>query len=459
MCEISSLLLRQLRTVLIYLSMICLGMCTAIPGPTLLDLQRNVHSETNEISKVYIGRSIGYLLGSFFGGVLLDRLQKPQLLMFLFSFIMSVCTAAIPWSDDLLLLVGIMAFSGCAMGALDTGLNVWCLDLWNDESSPFFQALHFFFGLGAFVAPIIAAPFLSHNDHNDLNSTLSSFNQSSSPLDFSDYEKANVIYIYSIIGAISLFVSLMFMFLFLTSVKLNSSDEMQKYKDPKVRFKISILLCAFLLICVYCGLEIGFGQMIAIYAVRSTHKFTESLASYFTSVFWGTFTFARGISIVLAVKFSPFVIIACDCSLMFFAATLLVLFGNTYETFLWIGTGALGVGFASFYPSTITWVEQYVNIDNKIGSYFVVAASVGEMVAPLTISQFVNTKPEFLFYATITCVSLCAMFIIILRIITTHVGLKIPITTEICSPTELLESEKQCDEKGTIGERETLTKV
>lgn len=344
---------------------------------------------------------------------------------------------------------------------------MWCLDLWNDESSPFFQALHFFFGLGAFVAPIIAAPFLSHSSLEPiLNSTLlvDSLNQSS-PSDFlvGDYEKASVIYIYSIIGAISLFVSLLFMFLFLTSVRLSAADEMQKYKDPKGHFKISILLCAFMLICVYCGLEIGFGQMIAVYAVRSNHKFTEALGSYITSVFWGTFTFARGISIALAIKFSPFVIIVCDCSLMVFAAILLVLFGNTYETFLWMGTATLGVGFASFYPSTITWVEQYVNINNKIGSYFVVAGSVGEMVAPLTISQFVNTKPEFLFYATVTCVSLCVLFIIILRLITTHVGVKTPISTDICSPTELLEAERNCGENvsglGTKGEGETFNKI
>lgn len=35
-----------------------------------------------------------------------------------------------------------------------------CLDLWGRNSGPFMQALHFSFGLGAFVAPLLAAPFL-----------------------------------------------------------------------------------------------------------------------------------------------------------------------------------------------------------------------------------------------------------------------------------------------------------
>jgi len=37
---------------------------------------------------------------------------------------------------------------------------VLCLDLWGRNSGPFMQALHFSFGLGAFVAPLLAAPFL-----------------------------------------------------------------------------------------------------------------------------------------------------------------------------------------------------------------------------------------------------------------------------------------------------------
>ena len=36
-----------------------------------------------------------------------------------------------------------------------------CLELWGQQSAPYMQALHFSFGLGAFIAPLIAAPFLS----------------------------------------------------------------------------------------------------------------------------------------------------------------------------------------------------------------------------------------------------------------------------------------------------------
>lgn len=54
-----------------------------------------------------------------------------------------------------------------------------CLDLWGRNSGPFMQALHFSFGLGAFVAPLLAAPFLeattTHISPSLLASTVTPF--------------------------------------------------------------------------------------------------------------------------------------------------------------------------------------------------------------------------------------------------------------------------------------------
>ncbi|GIY70215.1 sodium-dependent glucose transporter 1 [Caerostris extrusa] len=112
-------------------------MCTAIPGPTLLDLEKIVQVEASSLSQIYLGRSIGYLIGSFLGGILLDYCKTTQMLLLTYTFVMGIATLFIPWCHVLWLLVGVMSVSGMAMGALDTGLNVWCLSFWNDESSPF----------------------------------------------------------------------------------------------------------------------------------------------------------------------------------------------------------------------------------------------------------------------------------------------------------------------------------
>uniref|UniRef100_A0A6B0VGD0 Putative mucin-5ac n=1 Tax=Ixodes ricinus TaxID=34613 RepID=A0A6B0VGD0_IXORI len=66
-----------------------------------------------------------------------------------------------PFCAQLSTLMACSAITGITMGFLDTGGNVWCLDLWGRHSAPFMQGLHFCFALGALVAPLIAEPFLS----------------------------------------------------------------------------------------------------------------------------------------------------------------------------------------------------------------------------------------------------------------------------------------------------------
>ena len=52
---------------------------------------------------------------------------------------------------------------GLGSGTIETGLNVYCLDVWRGHSGggPWMHSIHFAFSLGATLGPIIAAPFLS----------------------------------------------------------------------------------------------------------------------------------------------------------------------------------------------------------------------------------------------------------------------------------------------------------
>ena len=46
--------------------------------------------------------------------------------------------------------------------------NVLCLKVWRgmDIGAPFYHSMHFSFGVGSSLAPLIAAPFLSHLNDN-----------------------------------------------------------------------------------------------------------------------------------------------------------------------------------------------------------------------------------------------------------------------------------------------------
>lgn len=139
----------------------CLGLCIAIPGPTLLDLGKMVGEDTHHMVLVFTARSLGYLLGSVGGGILGD-LWDQQMLLALILGITAVATAGIPWCTALSSMAVLISVHGVAIGVLDSGGNVFCIRIWGKQSPSYMQLLHFAFGVGAFLAPLVAWPFLSN---------------------------------------------------------------------------------------------------------------------------------------------------------------------------------------------------------------------------------------------------------------------------------------------------------
>ncbi|XP_046405156.1 uncharacterized protein LOC124170478 [Ischnura elegans] len=148
-----------------------LGLCMAIPMPGILDPADHAMAPHTSI---YTARASGYLVGSFIGGVLFDRFNR-LFLLFISLLLTSLFITITPWCKILWLLKGIMVILGIVMGFLDTGCNVLCLDLWGRNSGPFMQALHFSFGLGVFIAPMLSAPFLEVIQFNVSSEVNSSF--------------------------------------------------------------------------------------------------------------------------------------------------------------------------------------------------------------------------------------------------------------------------------------------
>ena len=81
---------------------------------------------------------------------------------------MGLTSSVIPFCPSLLFFFVLCGINGFVMGSLNTGGNVLCLDIWQglDDSGPYMHSIHFSYGLGAFLAPIVAEHFLRKNDTN-----------------------------------------------------------------------------------------------------------------------------------------------------------------------------------------------------------------------------------------------------------------------------------------------------
>jgi MFS family permease len=76
------------------------------------------------------------------------------------------------WLWFYFLISGLVSFSG---GVLEPVGNLLCLEIWDDgDAGPYMHSIHFSFAIGAFLAPIVALPFLSENSSEEtlFNSTL-----------------------------------------------------------------------------------------------------------------------------------------------------------------------------------------------------------------------------------------------------------------------------------------------
>ncbi|GIY14221.1 sodium-dependent glucose transporter 1A [Caerostris darwini] len=383
--------LRIIKTCNLYASSIASGISMAVIGPTLLNLQEIVHTDIEHIALIYDGRSSGYLVGSLVGGVLFDVTPRKQFLMTVFNFLIAVSLLAVPWCRSMGTIAGWLVINGLSMGALDTGLNVCCLNLWGQDCGPFYQALHFMYGFGSLLAPLIASPFLDdYHETTSMNDSMS-FTGNTSTWDsvelivntsntltwdsvgltvdtsntstwdsveltgnisntYQNDKFPSITYAYTIIGIYAFVVTVAFFIVCIIS-PLDASgnkNEANKTKQNGFMFISMIVTLTFLLLFFETGTEIGFAQMVTAYSVKGPLKLTAVAGSYITSAYWAAFTLSRFSSIFLAIKFSSLSVVVLDLT-FFTAGTVVLLFwAGSKEWCLWLATILLGIGIASF---------------------------------------------------------------------------------------------------------------
>eukprot|EP00118_Oscarella_pearsei_P015509 m.140356 g.140356 ORF g.140356 m.140356 type:complete len:551 (+) comp38299_c0_seq3:314-1966(+) len=447
---IHSLFRMRVITLSLFAGFFSLGVVLSLLGPTLLDLACNTHSSLKTLSYIFTARSTGYLSGSILGGILFDRFEG-HLLVSISQILCTVGTFLVP----LLKLIGPLAvcvvFQGVAMGFLDTGGNVMLLQLWGPKSAPYLQALHFAFGAGAFISPLLAEPFLVNTD-NANSSTHHQHFESCPSVGTNDSSMANVTEScgadYKPVFGMSYYITASLMFVTIVgflyyAIQLNvchggssrrpksvrdwkqqfvakyvpekvnedeitdengsekcSSADTQKYANTSKSYVYQILALLFFFYFFYIGIEVTYGGFVASYAVCYLNM-SKPTAAILTSVYWGTFALGRGLGILFAaLKVSPVTMVMMDFFGCLAAVTFLVVFSSSVVC-LWCGTALLGISIASIFPTAISWAETYIEITGKRASVFTVGASFGEMVLPLMAGKlFVSYGPIYFLYST-----------------------------------------------------------
>lgn len=285
------------------------------------------------------------------------------------------------------------------------------------------QTLHFAYGIGALIAPIIAEPFLlptySLDDiaiNVEDNSTVSISNRTThSPAD------VKLKYPYTIISIYTLAVAVVFIAVYMwkpsndahpSRVK-NIEDQINSKQNSNRLPKIFAIIFATIFMHFYVGLEIGFGTLLATYAVKSDLHLTKSSASFMTSVYWGTYTFFRCVTVFVIHLVGPRMHLIADLALIFGSNLFLVPFAGSHPWALWTGVSLMGLGCSSVFATVFGYLEMYFPVTGRIAAGFQVSATLGEFFLPFIIGKYVESFPAiFLIIIFANSIASCILFFI-----------------------------------------------
>lgn len=335
-----------------YAAFLMLGMGAAILGPTLPGLASQTRTSISQISLVFTARSFGYLLGAFLGGRLYDRFPGHPILAAVLG-LMALSVAVIPFFSSLWLLTLLILFVGVVEGVIEIGGNTLLVWLHQDNTGPFMNGLHFFFGVGAFLSPLIVGQSLAHTGR---------------------VQWAFWILAVMIIPSAGWLGRL-------PSVEIQSSAAHEQ-GTAKNTWLVATIVFLFVL---YVAAEISFGGWIYTYTI-SLYPGTETTAAYLTSAFWGALTFGRLLAIPFAAYFAPRLLLltsflGCLVSLG------LLLIGTPSLLVIWIGTLGAGLSMASVFPTLLAFAGNHIQLTAQINSWFCIGAGSGAMTLPWLIGQ------------------------------------------------------------------------
>jgi len=455
---------RHMHEVIAYCSVFwSFGMCVAFLGPTLLDLGCQTSSDMRTISWVFFAQLLCSLLGSMAAGSLAHRINA-NLMLTLAASILPVAMFIIPFCNALTALALVLALMGLNMGCIDCLANLQMIQTFGGNVSPFLQAMHFFYGLGAFVSPMIAEPFLLNEDCTLFIDNITSPTPAPGmlpgpavnltadlPADslVEAQEMTRVRYAFWILCLLQVPIPLIMGSLTLRmrnrgmssghevlahsdSVSSHISakkdyENIDKQKAPdwvhpsdaapaqkpsghnskfgSAPYQLMVVASATALICfIYDGLQSAFGGYVYSYAVKSIVDLNKTEGAYLNACFWGMFALGRLLSIFGATRLAPIFMLLCNIIGCMLSMSLMLGLRHDHVA-LYFGTCCFGLFISSITPSALSLAEIYIDVTPRIMAFIVVVAATGEMIFPVIVGNiFVTVGPvSFLWFGNVAC--------------------------------------------------------
>jgi FHS family Na+ dependent glucose MFS transporter 1 len=290
-----------------------------------------------------------------------DRLPGNRL-MALILCSLAVLIFLIPVVSLYWLLIAVFLLLGGMLGSMEVGSNTLLVWLLGKKVGPFMNALHFFFGVGAFISPLIVARAMAVS--------------------------GDIRYAYWFLALAAIPVALWLGRLPGPDAPVGATA----IRISQANYLLVTLLS--LLLFLYVAAEVSYGGWIFTYTVGQFGVQMAGTAAILTSAFWGALTFGRLVSIPLAVRLKSSTVLIGDLLGCLLSIGLIAV-NPTSLPAIWMGTLGLGFFMAAFFPTTVTYAGERMQINAKINGWLFVGAGAGGMILPWMIGQlFESSGPE-----------------------------------------------------------------
>jgi len=350
-----------------FATFVVFGMGVSALGPALPSLAGQTGSTLSRVSVIITAAASGFLLGALAGGRLFARVPGHRVLGAVL-ILTAGAAALIPAAGSLWLLTLLFLLLGTAQGLVEVGGNSLILWVHSRRPGPYVNALHFFFGVGALLAPAGVALALSTT--------------------------GKVAWFYWAFALLALAVA--GLILLLPSPRRPEEASGVRGGNSLARSVTLLVALAALFYLLYAGIEHSFGDWIASYAqVRQMASAARS--ALFVSAFWAAITAGRLLAVPASARVPPQAILAAALvGALLSVAVVLVWPGTGWV--LWAGTLGLGLALAPIFPTMLALMGRRAGVSSQAASWYFAGSGVGKMTVPWTIGQLLESAgPQSLF--------------------------------------------------------------
>ena len=383
-----------------------------------------------------------------------------------FQLFVSICMGAtvimhvwIPFNRTYPELITTFFVNGIFSGFTGTAANIHMIELWGKENGPFLQALHFSYGVGALISPLIVRPYLLESEFIEgmepetlLLSTMNGTVTERERVQEESYTRDDVQLRYPcwIVAGFTLIPTIIYFLLWrlhpksnphpsrladnaiLNNVDQGDPEKLKKQQEMKDKlqevdrqrntksYKIYKFVAIGLMMCfmpIYYGVELTFGNYLATFAVKSDLHLSKATGADMTSLYWAMFTFFR-LSTVFYIDYLGAEMNIVMNTIVILAANAVLsplYFGYQLNWCLWMGSVMMGMGCSSIWASAFGYLETYFPVSSRIASFVMVSTAIGDFSIPFIMSQYIKDYPNVFLY--ITLVSSLIMTLVFLAVV------------------------------------------